>query len=167
MTELDGSSCPECGLPIVECSALAIARNKVNEYLRLHGYSGLDAWAAAARLISVPKVGTVPTLQRAALNPEVFEHQVCGYIVRRDAEGAWTVTPPASHWGYDCPEDYEREEGFPIETLSLEVAGFAYAPDMGKLVQALVEELKSLQRGVDGERLLSAAPNDAVAGKPV
>lgn len=43
--------CQECGLPLVECSALSVARSEVREYLRERGYTGLQAKEAADRLI--------------------------------------------------------------------------------------------------------------------
>lgn len=45
------SACPECGLPMVECSGLSVARSELREYLREHGYTGLQAREAADRLI--------------------------------------------------------------------------------------------------------------------
>lgn len=47
--------CKECGLPLIECSALAVARAEVREYLRERGYSGLEAKDTSERLIIHPK----------------------------------------------------------------------------------------------------------------
>ncbi len=49
--------CQECGLPLVECSALSIARSEVREYLRERGYTGLQAKEVSERLILHPKRG--------------------------------------------------------------------------------------------------------------
>lgn len=43
--------CEECGLPILECNALAAARRSVEQDLRRDGYRPLEARAAANRLI--------------------------------------------------------------------------------------------------------------------
>lgn len=43
--------CEECGLPLVECSALALARLNVVQYLRDHGRPALQSRADADRLI--------------------------------------------------------------------------------------------------------------------
>lgn len=43
--------CEECGLPMVECSAVSVARSEVETYLRERGYEGREARSAAARLI--------------------------------------------------------------------------------------------------------------------
>lgn len=47
--------CDECGLPLVECSALTIARSACESYLRDHGYAGLKARDRAAELVKDPK----------------------------------------------------------------------------------------------------------------
>ena len=43
--------CEECGLPMVECSAVSVARSEVEAYLRERGYEWQEARSAAARLI--------------------------------------------------------------------------------------------------------------------
>lgn len=47
----DSQNCPECGLHVRECSALAKARMAAEEWLRDGGISFLEARAAVARLI--------------------------------------------------------------------------------------------------------------------
>lgn len=49
------TTCEQCGLPMVECSGLAVARSELRQYLRDHGYGGRQALDAAARLIPEPK----------------------------------------------------------------------------------------------------------------
>jgi hypothetical protein len=48
----DGQRCAECGLPIPECSAMAMARVALEKYLMdFEGYSAADAKEARRRLI--------------------------------------------------------------------------------------------------------------------
>jgi len=47
--------CDECGLPIVECSALAQGRFEVESFLKSKGYGSLDARDRALELIPDPK----------------------------------------------------------------------------------------------------------------
>lgn len=47
--------CPECGLPLVECNALAVARREAESYLRMNDYRPSDARHAAERLVPHPK----------------------------------------------------------------------------------------------------------------
>lgn len=44
-------TCDECGKFIAECNALSVARMKAESWLQTEGYGGLDARAAAKRLI--------------------------------------------------------------------------------------------------------------------
>lgn len=43
--------CGDCGLPLVECSALAVARYRCETYLKDAGYDGFRARTRAAELI--------------------------------------------------------------------------------------------------------------------
>jgi len=43
--------CQDCGLPLVECSALTVARLEAAEYLRRRGYTPREARERAAALI--------------------------------------------------------------------------------------------------------------------
>jgi hypothetical protein len=49
--------CEECGLPMVECSSLAMARRTAFRYLRERGYTGIEAREASDRLILHPARG--------------------------------------------------------------------------------------------------------------
>lgn len=51
--------CEECGLPLVECNAVSIARGEAEQYLHRHGYAGLQAREAAWRLIPGPRRGGI------------------------------------------------------------------------------------------------------------
>ena len=48
--------CEQCGLPIVECSALAIGRMEIEKWLRDEGYSPLRAKERAAALTCTPPI---------------------------------------------------------------------------------------------------------------
>lgn len=43
--------CNHCGLPLVECSAVAIVRREMETYLRDHGYSGVRARERSYELV--------------------------------------------------------------------------------------------------------------------
>lgn len=58
LTTATTERCPECGLPLIECNAMAIARLEAETYMREHGYTGLQAREAATRLILHPKRGS-------------------------------------------------------------------------------------------------------------
>ena len=66
---------------------------------------------------------------------------VNGHEIFRDDEGVWTFTPAVSGWGFDDAAQMEKELGFRPEPMSLEDAGFAYAPEMGSIMQALCERI--------------------------
>lgn len=51
MPEMDRKLCAECGLPIVECNAAAIARERAEEWLVLNGYDAADARSRASALV--------------------------------------------------------------------------------------------------------------------
>lgn len=48
-------TCPECGLPGIECNAIAIGRRAAERYLVQNGYGRLDARRASDRLVVHPK----------------------------------------------------------------------------------------------------------------
>ena len=67
--------CEECGLPLIECSARASARMRVEEYLRENGYGGPLAKKRASDLIperaapeSAPKLAAA-VIERARAMP--------------------------------------------------------------------------------------------------
>ena len=47
--------CEECGLLMVECSAIAIGRHHAELFLRDKGYTSLAARDASRRLIPIPQ----------------------------------------------------------------------------------------------------------------
>lgn len=53
-------TCEQCGLPLTECTALAVGRLKVEAFLRLSGYSGRDARAKASELVPHPRRSRPP-----------------------------------------------------------------------------------------------------------
>lgn len=55
MATLAARACDQCGLPLIECSGLSVARSELREFLREHGYTGLQARDTADRLIPEPK----------------------------------------------------------------------------------------------------------------
>jgi hypothetical protein len=70
-----------------------------------------------------------------------FEVDAAGYRIRRESDGAWTLTPPASIYGYDGDDAMIAADGYGPESMPLSGAGYAYAPDMGRIIQALAEHL--------------------------
>lgn len=48
-------TCAECGLPIVECNAIALGRRAAERYLVQNGYGRLQARQAFDRLVVHPK----------------------------------------------------------------------------------------------------------------
>ena len=50
-----GEKCEECGMPVAECTALAVGRNAAEQFLREKGMGGVEARNVATRLIPVPK----------------------------------------------------------------------------------------------------------------
>jgi hypothetical protein len=47
--------CDQCGLPLVECNAVTLARKHAEEYLRENGYTGLEARVRSEALIPEPR----------------------------------------------------------------------------------------------------------------
>ena len=50
-------TCEHCGIPIHECSALALARLEAIKFLRMEGYSSIQARETVKRLIPEIKRG--------------------------------------------------------------------------------------------------------------
>lgn len=66
---------------------------------------------------------------------------VQGHRIDRDAAGIWTFTPSPETWGCGSYDEVEKVHGFRPEPVSMEDAGFAHAPEMGSIMQALCERI--------------------------
>lgn len=63
----EANICEECGLPMVECSAIASARRRCEEYLREAGYAPLLARQKSEILVPDPKTRTDIVMVDASL----------------------------------------------------------------------------------------------------